>query len=150
MKYVALIAHDQKKLDLAMFVNQHAALLGRFQLIATGTTGKILAEKTGLTIERVQSGPLGGDLQVGALIADHKVAAVLFFRDPLTAQPHEPDVAALLRICDVHQVPLATNLATAEAIMDWLEEYAENQDLRLANAHPDGVSAGGTQDGGVV
>ena len=148
MKYVALIAHDQKKLDLAMFVNQHAALLGRFQLIATGTTGKILTEKTGLQIERVQSGPLGGDLQVGALIANDQVAAVLFFRDPLTAQPHEPDVAALLRICDVHQVPLATNLATAEAIMDWLEEYAENQDLRLAHAQADGVNAGGAQDGG--
>ena len=147
MKYVALIAHDQKKLDLAMFVNQHAALLGRFQLIATGTTGKILTEKTGLQIERVQSGPLGGDLQVGALIANDQVAAVLFFRDPLTAQPHEPDVAALLRICDVHQVPLATNLATAAAIMDWLEEYAENQDLRAANKEGNAATAGGNQDG---
>src|SRR5690554_2667667 len=127
MKYVALIAHDQKKLDLAMFVNQHSALLAKFNLIATGTTGKILTEKTGLKIERVQSGPLGGDLQVGALIAEDRVAAVLFFRDPLTAQPHEPDVSALLRICDVHQVPLATNLATAGAIMEWLEEYAENR-----------------------
>lgn len=147
MKYVALIAHDQKKLDLAMFVNQHADLLRRFRLVATGTTGKILTEKTGLQIERVQSGPLGGDLQVGALIANDQVAAVLFFRDPLTAQPHEPDVAALLRICDVHQVPLATNLATAEAIMDWLEEYAENQDLRAANSEGAAVTAGGNQDG---
>ncbi|MFA5595025.1 MAG: methylglyoxal synthase [Trueperaceae bacterium] len=147
MKYVALIAHDQKKLDLAMFVNQHADLLRRFKLVATGTTGKILTEKTGLQIERVQSGPLGGDLQVGALIANDQVAAVLFFRDPLTAQPHEPDVAALLRICDVHQVPLATNLATAEAIMDWLEEYAENQDLRAANSEGSAVPAGGNEDG---
>ncbi len=129
MKYVALIAHDQKKLDLAMFANQHKALLSRFSLVATGTTGKILSEKTGLEVKRVQSGPLGGDLQVGALIAENQVVAVIFFRDPLTAQPHEPDVSALLRICDVHQVPLATNLATAEAIMEWLEEYAENQEI---------------------
>lgn len=143
---MALIAHDQKKLDLAMFVNQHAALLAKFNLIATGTTGKILSEKTGLTIERVQSGPLGGDLQIGALIADDQVAAVLFFRDPLTAQPHEPDVSALLRICDVHQVPLATNLATANAIMDWLEEYAENQDLRSAKAQNKAAGNGGQQD----
>ena len=147
MKYVALIAHDKKKLDLAMFVNQHAALLNRFRLIATGTTGKILSEKTGLQIERVQSGPLGGDLQVGALIADDRVAAVLFFRDPLTAQPHEPDVSALLRICDVHQVPLATNLATADAIMDWLEEYAENRDLRAAQG-AEGSGGGEEPDGG--
>lgn len=124
MKYVALIAHDQKKLDLAMFANQHKQLLGRFSLIATGTTGKILTDKTGLQVRRVQSGPLGGDLQVGSLIAENQVIAVIFFRDPLTAQPHEPDVSALLRICDVHQVPLATNLATAGAIMEWLEDVA--------------------------
>lgn len=130
MKYVALIAHDKKKLDLAMFVNQHQALLRRFPLVATGTTGSILSEKTGLQIERVQSGPLGGDLQVGARIAEDAVLAVIFFRDPLTAQPHEPDVSALLRICDVHQVPLATNLATAQAVMAWLEELADNEDLR--------------------
>ncbi|MFA5551197.1 MAG: methylglyoxal synthase [Trueperaceae bacterium] len=148
MKYVALIAHDQKKLDLAMFVNQHAALLGRFRLIATGTTGKILSEKTGLAIERVQSGPLGGDLQVGALIADDKVAAVLFFRDPLTAQPHEPDVSALLRICDVHQVPLATNLATAGAIMGWLEEYAATE-VGAAEPRP-GAAQGEASNGGAT
>ena len=130
MKYVALIAHDKKKLDLAMFVSQHAATLKRFRLEETGTTGNILSEKTGLEIERVQSGPVGGDLQIGALVAEDRVIAVIFFRDPLTAQPHEPDVSALLRICDVHSVPLATNLATAEALMEWLEEYAENAELR--------------------
>ena len=119
---MALIAHDKKKLDLAMFVKDHAAVLGRFHLIATGTTGRILEEKTGLTIERLLSGPLGGDVQVGARIAEDRVLAVLFFRDPLTAQPHEPDVSALLRICDVHQVPLATNLATGAAVIDWWEE----------------------------
>ncbi len=141
MKSVALIAHDKKKLDLAMFASQNAALLRRFPLIATGTTGRILTEKTGLEVERVQSGPLGGDLEVGARIAQDKVLAVIFFRDPLTAQPHEPDVSALLRICDVHQVPLATNLATAEAIMGWLEERAASQDAAKATS-----SAGATTD----
>lgn len=122
MKSVALIAHDRKKLDLAMFARDHKAVLERFDLIATGTTGSVLMDKSGLTIERLRSGPDGGDLQVGARVAEDKVLAVIFFRDPLTAQPHEPDVAALMRICDVHQVPLATNLATAIAIVTWLEE----------------------------
>ena len=119
---VALIAHDRMKLDLAMFARDHADVLGRFDLIATGTTGKVLVEKTGLTVERLRSGPDGGDLQVGARVAEGRVLAVIFFRDPLTAQPHEPDVSALLRICDVHHVPLATNLGTAQAVVAWLEE----------------------------
>lgn len=119
---VALIAHDRMKLDLAMFARDHADVLGRFDLIATGTTGKVLIEKTGLTVERLRSGPDGGDLQVGARVAEGRVLAVIFFRDPLTAQPHEPDVSALLRICDVHHVPLATNLGTAQAVVAWLEE----------------------------
>jgi len=127
MKAVALIAHDRKKLDLAMFARDHAAVLGRFPLIATGTTGKVLTEKTGLSIERLLSGPQGGDLQVGARVAEDQVLAVIFFRDPLTAQPHEPDVSALMRICDVHQVALATNLGTAKAIVTWLEEQREDQ-----------------------
>ncbi len=120
-KAIALIAHDQRKLDLALFAKDHEALLSRFPLLATRTTGTVLNEKTGLTVECLSSGPLGGDLQVGARIAEGRVEAVLFFRDPLTAQPHEPDVSALLRICDVHQIPLATNLATAIAIVAWLE-----------------------------
>ncbi len=134
MKSVALIAHDKKKLDLAMFVKDHAEVLRRFPLIATGTTGGILTEKTGLKIERLLSGPLGGDLQVGARIAEDQVLAVMFFRDPLTAQPHEPDVSALLRICDVHQVPLATNLATGAAVIDWLEEYLDSDDGQAGSA----------------
>ncbi len=121
-KAVALIAHDRMKLDLAMFARDHAEVLGRFDLIATGTTGKVLIEKTGLSVERLRSGPDGGDLQVGARVAEGRVLAVIFFRDPLTAQPHEPDVSALLRICDVHHVPLATNLGTAEAVVAWLAE----------------------------
>lgn len=129
MKSVALIAHDRKKLDLAMFARDHADVLGHFPLIATGTTGQVLTEKTGLAIQRLRSGPDGGDLQVGARVAEDEVLAVIFFRDPLTAQPHEPDVSALMRICDVHQVPLATNLGTAKAIVAWLEERVEDGSL---------------------
>jgi methylglyoxal synthase len=125
MKAVALIAHDKKKLDLAIFAKDHADVLSRFPLIATSTTGQVMAEKAKLPVERLLSGPHGGDLQVGARIAQGEVLAVIFFRDPLTSQPHEPDVSALLRICDVHDVPLATNLGSAEAIIAWLEEQLE-------------------------
>ena len=123
-KAVALIAHDKKKLDLALFAKEHADILRRFPLIATSTTGGLLTDKTDLEVERLQSGPQGGDLQVGARIAEGGVLAVIFFRDPLTAQPHEPDVSALMRICDVHGVPLATNLGTADAILAWLDEQS--------------------------
>ena len=134
MKAVALIAHDKKKLDLAIFAREHVDVLQRFPLIATSTTGGVLESKAGLRVERLQSGPEGGDLQVGARIAEDRVQAVIFFRDPLTAQPHEPDVSALLRICDVHNVPLATNLGTAEAIIAWLEEQlALQQGASAAN-----------------
>ncbi|PYE54525.1 methylglyoxal synthase [Deinococcus yavapaiensis] len=122
---VALIAHDKKKLDLALFALAYKDILSRFTLVATGTTGGLLQDKTGLRIERVLSGPLGGDQQIGARIAEDKVLAVIFFRDPLTAQPHEPDVTALVRLCDVHDVPLATNPATAGAVMLWLAERAQ-------------------------
>ena len=118
---VALIAHDQKKDDLARFALEHRETLRLFPLVATGTTGGILAEFTGLTITRVLSGPLGGDQQIGAMVAQNQVLAVFFFRDPLTAQPHEPDVSALVRICDVHDVALATNPASAQALVAWLK-----------------------------
>ena len=117
---VALIAHDKKKLELALFALGHRELLARFHLVATGTTGSILQKQTGLKVERVLSGPLGGDQQIGARIALEQVRAVFFFRDPLTAQPHEPDVSALVRLCDVHDIPLATNPASAEALVLWL------------------------------
>ncbi|HEY8496109.1 MAG TPA: methylglyoxal synthase [Limnochordales bacterium] len=117
MKTIALIAHDKKKDDMVEFVRRWRDILARYRLIATGTTGKVVAEATGLTVERMLSGPYGGDQQIGARVAAGEVDAVLFLRDPLTAQPHEPDITALLRVCDVHNVPLATNLATAELII---------------------------------
>lgn len=123
-KYVALIAHDERKQQLSAFVELHQETLRHFPLVATRTTGTRLQEELGLAVERVQSGPLGGDMQIGALIAEDRMLAVIFFRDPLTAQPHEPDVSALLRICDVHNVPLATNEGTASAVIEWLEELA--------------------------
>ncbi|WP_267642655.1 methylglyoxal synthase [Haloarchaeobius amylolyticus] len=122
---LALIAHDEKKPDLIDFADNRTDDLARFDLMATGTTGKRLMEATGLDVERKQSGPIGGDLQIGAEIADDDCEGVIFLRDPLTAQPHEPDVAALLRICDVHEVPLATNLASADAVLDELVDRLE-------------------------
>ncbi|WP_216320118.1 methylglyoxal synthase [Deinococcus aestuarii] len=121
-RQVALIAHDKKKLELALFALAHRDVLGRYPLVATGTTGAILQKQTGLNVERVLSGPLGGDQQIGARLAEERIAAVFFFRDPLTAQPHEPDVTALTRLCDVHDVPLATNPASAEALVLWLRQ----------------------------
>lgn len=117
---IALIAHDQKKSAMVDFVRQHAEFFRRTPIIATGQTGRLLAEALGVPVERVAHGPSGGDLIIGGRVATGEVRAVIFFRDPLTAQPHEPDVSALMRVCDVHSVPLATNPGTAEAIIDWL------------------------------
>ena len=120
-KALALIAHDGKKADMVAFAKDHRELLSKYPLIATGTTGRLLQQKAGLEVVRLLSGPLGGDQQIGSMVAEEKVVAVIFLRDPLAAQPHEPDVQALMRVCDVHNVPLATNLAAAEAILAWLE-----------------------------
>ncbi|MBE3578236.1 MAG: methylglyoxal synthase [Limnochordales bacterium] len=114
---LALIAHDKKKAEMVAFVQEHKDVLSKCDLFATGTTGKMVAEATGLPVERMLSGPYGGDQQIGALVAGGMIDAVIFLRDPLTAQPHEPDITALLRVCDVHNVPLATNRATAEMIL---------------------------------
>lgn len=121
---IALIAHDAQKDDLLEFVKAHAEFLKQHQLVATGNTGKLLQRELGLEIEQVEHGPYGGDLIIGGRVAEGIVEAVLFFRDPLTAQPHEPDVSALMRVCDVHAVPLATNKATAEAVVSWLKGRA--------------------------
>ncbi|WNS74011.1 methylglyoxal synthase [Bacillus sp. DTU_2020_1000418_1_SI_GHA_SEK_038] len=118
---IALIAHDKKKNDLVRFVTAYKNILAEHTLFATGTTGSRLINETGLNIHRFQSGPFGGDQEIGALVANNKMDIVIFFRDPLTAQPHEPDVTALMRLCDVYSVPLATNMGTAEILIKGLE-----------------------------
>lgn len=119
---LALIAHDEKKDDLMAFASDHEPVLETAELMATGTTGKRLMEATDLDIERKASGPMGGDMQIGAEITEMNCDGVIFLRDPLTAQPHEPDISALLRLCDVHDIPLATNLASAELLINQLFE----------------------------
>ncbi|MFD1738527.1 methylglyoxal synthase [Bacillus salitolerans] len=118
---IALIAHDNKKTDLVQFATAYKNVFQKHELFATGTTGLRIMEATGLRITRLQSGPLGGDQEIGALIAKNEMDAVFFFRDPLTAQPHEPDITALLRLCDVYNIPLATNMGTAEILIHGLE-----------------------------
>ncbi|WP_209122618.1 methylglyoxal synthase [Alkalihalobacillus sp. BA299] len=118
---IAFIAHDQKKTDMVNFVTAYEQIFKKHKLYSTGTTGKRIMEATSLTINRFLSGPYGGDQQIGALIAEDKMDLIIFFRDPLTAQPHEPDVSALLRLCDVHSIPLATNMATAEVLVKGIE-----------------------------
>ena len=117
---IALIAHDELKDEMVEFVTKHAAALDDCELVTTGTTGKRIAEETGLAVDRQASGPYGGDLQIGSMIADDAIDGVVFLRDPLTAQAHEPDVSALLRVCDVKDVPLATNVASGELLVEGL------------------------------
>jgi methylglyoxal synthase len=114
---IALIAHDEKKDDLVIFVRKHLQELERCHLVATLTTGTLLREAVGVHVDTVVSGPQGGDLQIGARIVDGFVDAVIFFRDPLTAHPHDPDIQAVLKVCDVHDVPLATNPASADLLI---------------------------------
>jgi methylglyoxal synthase len=118
---IALIAHDKKKELMVQFCIAYSKILSEHWICATGTTGKLVAEATGLEVHRFLSGPQGGDQQIGARIAYNEIDLVIFFRDPLTSMPHEPDVQALLRLCDVHNVPVATNLATAEVLVRGLE-----------------------------
>lgn len=121
---VALIAHDQKKDEMQAFCARHRDLLERFELIATGTTGLRVREATGLPVTRYLSGPLGGDAQIAARVAVGEVVAVIFLVDPLYAHPHEPDIQGLLRVCNVYNIPLATNLATAEMVVRQLAAAA--------------------------
>ena len=121
MMKLALIAHDKKKNDMVQFTKAYQHILKEHELYATGTTGIKIMEGTGLEISRFQSGPLGGDQEIGALIAQNKMDMVIFFRDPLTAQPHEPDISALIRLCDVYAIPLATNMGTAEVLIHGLK-----------------------------
>lgn len=124
-QFVALIAHDDKKDDMLRFVQSHIHTFERCRLIATGTTGRMIHDATGLDLEYCLSGPMGGDQQIGARVASGEVQAVIFMRDPLWAQPHEPDVSALLRLCDVHNIPLATNVNSAHALIEWIKQHIQ-------------------------
>jgi methylglyoxal synthase len=118
---IALIAHDKMKPEIIDFAKKYKTVLKKHSLVATGTTGHKIIEATGLNIRCFRSGPLGGDQEIGAEVANGKIDLIFFFRDPLTAQPHEPDVSALLRLSDVYKIPLATNISTAELIAHALE-----------------------------
>ncbi|MBX3051460.1 MAG: methylglyoxal synthase [Caldilineaceae bacterium] len=117
MSTIALIAHDGKKDDIIRFVREHQEMLARFRLIATGTTGERVQQATGLPVERMLSGPYGGDAQIAAQVAQGQIAGVFFLVDPLYAHPHEPDIGSLLRICNVYDIPLATNEASARYVL---------------------------------
>ena len=120
-KYLALIAHNEMKQSLADFVKLHVDDIGRFPLVATGTTGMMLYKETGLVLgKKVASGPLGGDQAIGTMVSTDNICGIIFFRDPLSAHPHHADIEALGRLCDVYQVPFATNPGTAEAILKYL------------------------------
>ena len=122
MLRIALIAHDRKKDDMVALAREYRDFLARCQLMGTGTTGGRIAQEVGLQIERLLSGPMGGDLQIGARLAVGEVDAVIFLRDPMTPQPHEPDINALVRACDVHDVVCATNESTARHVLRALSE----------------------------
>ena len=119
---LALIAHDGRKKEMVALAGEFLGLLGRCTLMATGTTGGRLQRECGLQVECLLSGPLGGDLQIGARLAVGEVDAVVFLRDPMTPQPHEPDINALVRACDVHDVPCATNVASARLMLQALQD----------------------------
>ena len=118
---IALIAHDKKKNDMIKLAIKHKDVLALHELYATGTTGTLIMGETGLSIHRMKSGPLGGDQQIGAMLANGELNLIIFLRDPLTAHPHEPDVSALLRLCDVQDIPLATNISSAEIMLEALK-----------------------------
>lgn len=122
MKTLAVIAHDNRKADLVAWATFNREALTGVSLVATRQTARLLAKKIGLAVGELLSGPEGGDAQVAALVAIGWVDAVFFFIDPLSAQPHEPDIRALMRVCNVHNVPLATNVATADLIIAGLTE----------------------------
>jgi methylglyoxal synthase len=117
---IALIAHDKKKDDMIALAAEYAAFLRGCTLTATGTTGGRLVNELGLEVTRMHSGPLGGDLQIGARLVAGEIDCVIFLRDPMTPQPHEPDINALVRACDVHNIPCATNVASARLVLSQL------------------------------
>ncbi|MFR5988262.1 MAG: methylglyoxal synthase [Christensenellales bacterium] len=119
---IALIAHDKKKDDIIKLAIKYKDVLKEHKLFATGTTGSLIMAETGLDIIRMKNGPLGGDQQIGSMIADGELDLVIFLRDPLTSQPHEPDVSALMRLCDVRNIPLATNKTSAAIMLKALSD----------------------------
>lgn len=118
---IALIAHDSKKELMVQFCIAYCGILSRYNLVATGTTGKLVSDATGLHIQRFMSGSQGGAEQLASSISCNEIDLLLFFRDPLTAKAHEPNDINILRLCDVHNIPYATNIATAEALIHALE-----------------------------
>jgi len=121
---IALIAHDKKKDDMIALAAEYRDFLRGCTLLATGTTGGRLSDELGLEVRRMKSGPVGGDLQIGARLVEGEVDCVIFLRDPMTPQPHEPDINALVRACDVHNVPCATNVASARLVLSQLTALA--------------------------
>lgn len=119
---IALIAHDKKKDKMISLAIKYQETLAEHELYATGTTGTLVMGETGLKIKRMKSGPLGGDQQIGSMVAEGKLDLIIFLRDPLTSQPHEPDVSALLRLCDVQSIPLATNVKSAEIMLQAVKD----------------------------
>lgn len=128
-KNIALIAHDHKKEQLVTWCNDNRDMLKNHKLCGTGTTARLITDKTGLTVKGYSSGPLGGDQQIGAKIVEGRIDLVIFFSDPLEAQPHDPDVKALLRIAQVYDIPMANNKATADFIITsgYMNEEYEHQ-----------------------
>ncbi len=120
MPRIALIAHDKKKDDMISLAAEYRAILQGSTQSATGTTGGRLINALGLSVERKHSGPVGGDLQIGAQLVEGEIDCVIFLRDPMTPQPHEPDINALVRACDVHNIPCATNVSTARLVLSQL------------------------------
>ena len=128
---IALIAHDAKKILMQNFTIAYRGILSKHEIYATGTTGRLIEEVTNLSIHKYLAGPLGGQQQLGAQIAQNDIDALIFLRDPSNPKPHEPDVNDVIRLCDMHNIPMATNLATAEIIilaldrgdLDWREMY---------------------------